>query len=138
MKSLINGLKRHGLGSRTLTETDFHAICAQERVATVWSDLNFSFYFSAHAVRCITLPKRLYGIKLLFHMFHELGHHWTHSGLDPAVHWHDLAHNKNEAEANAIATLAVYPTVHQTPLIDSRYAAHLWQDRLRLHFLYDL
>jgi hypothetical protein len=138
MKQLIRGLERHGIGQRALTESDFHSICDKEQIAVVWSDLEFSFYFSAHHVRCITLPKKLQGIKLLYHAFHEIGHHWTHAGINPGVYWHGIHHDRNEEEANAISLVALFPTVSRTPNIDSRFMHNLWQDRLRLHFLYEV
>lgn len=138
MRHLLHGLERHGIGRRAITEADFYSICEKERIAVIWSDLPFSFYFAARDVRCITLPKKLSGLRLLFHALHELGHAFTHSGLKPAVYWHGICHDRNESEANAVALIALYPSPFTRPTIDSRFAAQLWQDRERLYFLYGI
>jgi hypothetical protein len=137
MQYLLHGLKRHGIGQRALTEPDFFSICDRERITVVWSELAFAFYFSTAYIRCITLPKRHSGNRLLFLAFHELGHHFAHAGCASTVCWNGLTErDKNEVEADAIALVAMFPNVAETPLILDNYTQKLWSDRKHLYFLY--
>lgn len=141
MKILLEKLKPLGFNGRVLTEKDFHAICEKENILINWSNRKYSFYFSAFGQSCVTLPKRLKGLKLLFAMFHELGHHFAHVGDDPVVMWKDMPHQKDEFEADAIALIAMMPInlLREMAFLDgSRYGGKLWNERMRLYFLYGI
>ena len=102
------------------------------------SGQKFSFYFSAFGESCITLPKRLSGLQLIFAMYHELGHHF-HAGDDPRVAWHGMIHDRDEIEADAVAAVALIPIsrIGQIDFLDgSRFARKLYEDRMKLYFLY--
>lgn len=139
MKIILDKLRPLGFNERPLTEADFYRICEQERIEIIWSEQKFSFYFSALGASCIVLPKRLRGLRLLFAAFHELGHHFTHLGCEPAVMWLGMSHDKDEFEADALALVALMPKhslKDQAFLDGSRYGARLYNERLRLWFLY--
>lgn len=139
MKIILENLKPWGFNERQLTETDFYSICEREGIEIIWSQEKYSFYFTALGVHCIVLPKRLKGLKLLFAAFHELGHYFAHSGHEPAALFNGLTQTKDECEADAIALIALMPRnrLKELAWLDgSRYGCGLYNERLRLYFLY--
>jgi Zn-dependent peptidase ImmA (M78 family) len=142
MKHLLKGLERYGIGHRALSENDFHRICENEGIEIIWSREKFSFYFTLMGHHFIVLPKRRRGLRLLFAMFHELGHYFMHVGNDPEAAWLDMGHHtRDEAEADAIALIALMPVKDlwkNAFFDDSRYGGHLYNERLRLYFLYGI
>lgn len=138
MRHLLHGLERHGIGRRALTEIDFEKICTREGVEVFWSDRRYALYYVVEDVKIIILPKRLTGPKLLFAQFHELAHHLLHGGSDPCVAFLGQADKKAEAEANAVALISLFPRIEQPPLMDSRFTRKLWDDRVRIYFLYGI
>jgi Zn-dependent peptidase ImmA (M78 family) len=140
MKHVLNRLERYGIGSRILTDEDFYRICEEEGIEVIQSAEKFSFYFTMLGEHFIVLPKRRRGLRLLHAMFHELGHYFMHVGNAPEVAWLD-GHSRDEAEADAIALIAMMPRTKLKELAwldGSRYGSHLWNERLRLFFLYDI
>lgn len=141
MKLLIQGLERHGIGSRAQSEADFHRICEREGITLIYSSEKFSFYFSLLGRHFIVLPKRKHGLRLLFTMFHELGHYFAHVGEGPSAAFEGLTHSKDEIEADAIALVALMPIADlQTNAFfdNSRYGTHLYNERIRLFFIYGI
>src|SRR3954451_9622736 len=105
MKLLLNRLeKRYGLGSRPMLEEDFYLICENEGIEVLQSPEKFSFYFTMLDEHFIVLPKRRKGLKLLYAMFHELGHFAMHVGTEPEAAFLS-GHGKYEAEADATALI---------------------------------
>lgn len=142
MKHLLTGLERHGFGRRAMTEIDFYKICDRDDIEIFWSDKRFPFYFTVpdDDLRVIVLPKRLNGVRLLFVMFHELAHHWLHGGDDPCLAFLGGRDSKCEAEADAIALLALMPrpdSILDLPG-DPKFAQRLIEDRNRLTFFYNV
>jgi Zn-dependent peptidase ImmA (M78 family) len=141
MKYLLNSLdKRYGIGSRPMAEEDFYGICEKEGIEILQSPEKFSFYFTMLDEHFIVLPKRRKGLRLLHAMFHELGHYAMHVGQEPEAAFLN-GHGKYEAEADAIALIAMIPKsrLKEMAFLDgSRYGNHLYQERLRLFFLYDI
>jgi Zn-dependent peptidase ImmA (M78 family) len=143
MKYILNGLSKYDIGLRPLTEDDFYRICEAENIEVVWSDKKFSFYLAdpEFDIYCITLPKRRKGLRLLYEMFHELGHHFMHVGSEPAAAFSGLTNTKDELEADAIALVALIPRskLKEMAFLDgSRLGDHLYNERLRLYFLYGI
>lgn len=141
MKILLEKLAGLGLNRRQLTESDFFAICEAEGIEVVWSEKKFSFYFSALGEHCIVLPKRLRGLRLQFAMWHEFGHYAAHSGSEPVALFEGLTHSKDEAEADAIALVALMPIekLRELAWLDgSRFGSRLYNERLRLYFLFGI
>jgi Zn-dependent peptidase ImmA (M78 family) len=141
MKYILNRLERYGIGLRPMTEDDFFKICEAENIEVVWSDKKFSFYLADPEldIYCITLPKRRRGLRLLFDMFHELGHHFTHVGNDPVAAFSGLTDDKDELEADAISLVAMIPKdqiVKMARMDNTRFGDKLWKERCRLYFLY--
>jgi Zn-dependent peptidase ImmA (M78 family) len=141
MKHLLNSLeKRYGIGERPMTDDDFYRICETEEIEVLQSPEKFSFYFTMLGEHFIVLPKRRKGLKLLHAMFHELGHYAMHVGNEPGAAFLN-GHSKDEAEADAIALIAMIPKskLKEMAFLDgTRYGAHLYNERLRLFFLYDI
>ncbi len=141
MKIILDKLRPFGVGERPLGERDFYRICERERIGILWSDEKFAFCFSDGDKRFIVLPKRERGLKLLFTALHELAHCIGHAGETPSVLWKGFFDDKNEAEADAMALIALIPASHigRTDFLDgSRIAKKIWNDRLRLWFLYQI
>lgn len=141
MKLLLEKLASIGVGTRPMTEEDFFANCEANGVEVIWSDKKYSFYFTLLNEHFIVLPKRLRGLKLLFAMWHEYAHFVAHVGNEPQALFNDLADGKDEAEADAAALVAIAPKhmLKDVAFFDgSRYGAHLYNERLRLFFLYDI
>ena len=141
MKNLLKNLEPHGIGIRPLTEEDFWSICEKENIEVIWSPEKFSFYFSVLGRKFITLPKRKRGLRLLYAMFHELGHALASPGLEVDAAFLSAAHTKDEAEADAIALVAMIPKhkIKEMAFLDnSRFGGKLWNERLRLWFIYDI
>jgi Zn-dependent peptidase ImmA (M78 family) len=141
MKYILNSLtKRYGIGSRPMTEDDFYRICEHEGIEVLQSPEKFSFYFTMLDHHFIVLPKRRKGLKLIYAMFHELGHFAMHVGSEPNAAFLN-GHSKDEAEADAIALIAMVPRskLKELAFLDgSRFGHHLYNERLRLFFLYDI
>jgi Zn-dependent peptidase ImmA (M78 family) len=141
MKLLLKNLEKYGLGDRPLTEDDFFNICSIEGIEIIWSDGKHAFYFSLQGKHFIVLPKRRRGLKMLFAMYHELGHYAAHIGDEPDVAFLDLTHTKQELEADAVALVALIPKhmLKELAFLDgSRYGSHLYNERVRLYFLYGI
>jgi Zn-dependent peptidase ImmA (M78 family) len=141
MNTHIQELSRFGLNSRPLGEKDFYAVCADQGIAVVEADT--SFYLVADGIQpVIAIDRRLRGLKRLFAMFHELGHHFAHTGDDaPVALFHGLVSTREEAEADAIALMALIPLaalgshdfLEENP---TKYAKKLYDEREKLYFLY--
>lgn len=134
-------MRPHGVGSRPLGEDDFYRICEKENIGIIWSDEKFSFTFTDGELQFIVLPKRERGLKLLFSAFHELAHCIAHAGETPAVMWQGFFNDKNEAEADAAALVALIPLSHlgRVDFLDgSRIARKIYNERLRIYFLYGI
>jgi Zn-dependent peptidase ImmA (M78 family) len=140
MKHILNRLERYGIGTRTMTEEDFYTICEAEGIDVILSPEKFSFYFTMLGQSFIVLPKRRRGLKLLFAMYHELGHYFMHVGNEPDAAFLD-GHHRDELEADAIALVSIVPKSRLKDMAwldGSRYGSHLWNERVRLFFLYDI
>ena len=141
MKLLLRGVEAYGIGKQAQTEEDFHRIAEAEGIEVIWSKEKFSFYFTMLGHHFIVLPKRRHGLKLLFAMFHEFGHYFAHVGDDPQVAFLSDAHTKDEAEADAVALVALMPKheIMSNAFFDgSRFGGQLYNERVRLHFLYGI
>lgn len=141
MKIILSKMRPFGVGARPLGERDFYRICNEEHIQVVWSNEEFSFCFADSTVKVIVLPKRLRGLKLLLAAFHELVHLTAHAGETPSVMWKGLFDDKNEAEADAMALIALIPASHigRVDFLDgSRVAKKIYNDRLRIWFLYGI
>jgi Zn-dependent peptidase ImmA (M78 family) len=140
MQHLLRGLERHGIGSRALTEDDFWRFCSDEDIEIFWSKKQFAFYFTVPRkdIRTIALPSRERGLRLLFSMYHELAHHWLHGGDEPYTAFRGLSDCKDEAEADMVALVAIFPLTELPNGCpeDGRFARRLWNERLRLYSLY--
>ena len=112
MRHLLHSLKRHGFGRRAMTESDLYLLCDLYDIDIVWSDRNFAFFFTDPDwnVRGIVLPKKLSGLRLLFAAYHELGHSMTAGGDEIHVALLGDSDHKCEAEADAIALIALMPS----------------------------
>lgn len=142
MKLLLLRIAIYGFNQRFLTEEDFYKICEAEGIEIIWSDKKFSWYMTVESVPFIVLPRRARGLKLLFKMFHELAHHFRHYGeLPTQVYFHELLDNKDEMEADAIATIALVPK-HGLDSYDfleehpNKFARRIYEDRKKVEFLY--
>jgi Zn-dependent peptidase ImmA (M78 family) len=139
MHQVLRRVRAYGIGKRAQTEEDFHRICEAEGIEVIWSKEKFSFYFTMLGHHFIVLPNRRRGLKLLFAMFHELGHYFAHVGDEPQAAFLSDAHTKDEAEADAIALIALMPVadIKSNAFFDgSRFGGHLYNERVRLHFLF--
>lgn len=137
-------LKKYGFGEKSLTETDFYAICENENIRILETDAATSFYFCASGKPVIVLDKKLKGLPKLFAAFHELAHHFLHGGTHfQSAFFFGLTESKNEFEADALSLIALIPAfkIGNTDFLDenpNRYALKLFKDRQRLYFLYGI
>lgn len=143
MIHILSRLADYGIGKVAATEELFFHICEIEDIEIVWSDKRFSFYFSDPklGIYCIVLPKRRKGLRLLFEMFHELGHHCLSGIQEPTAAFCWQGYHKDELDADSIALVALIPKsqLKEMAWLDgSRYGAHLYNERLRLFFLYGI
>lgn len=139
MRHLIQTLERFGIGHRPLTIDDYWHFTAIDDIETVWSVKRYAFYFSipAYDIKGIVLPEHLQGTELLYVMFHELAHHWLHGGDDPSIAFYGNGDKKAEAEADAVALLALIPRI--TPEAYAEFqGTWLWQKRYDLYLIYSL
>lgn len=125
-----------------MTEADFFEICEIEGIEIIWSADKFAFYFTMLGEHFIVLPKRKRGLRLLFAMFHELGHYFAHSGDEPETAFLGDPHSRNELEADAVALIALVPYSEidnaAKELGETRYGDRLWRERKRIAFLYGI
>jgi len=144
MKYLLTGLRKYGVGRRALREEDFWQICADADIEVVWSRKKYPFFFTVPEddIRCIVLPERFSGPRLLLAMFHELAHFWKDGGDEPCIAFQGLIDHKCEAEADAIALVALFPDpkamMTELDFADSPCYRKLWKERQRLYFLYGI
>lgn len=144
MKHLLTRLERYGIGSRALNEDDFWRIAEAENIKIIYSEEKFAFSFTLLGRKFIVLPYRRKGLKLLFSMFHELGHMLLMNGKEPNVAFQGLEccdNDKAEAEADAIALVALIPKrllLEMSLMDNTRYGDKLWRERCRLYFLYGI
>lgn len=99
-----------GLNSRQFTESDFFNVC--ERGPVLFKEIAepFSWWMVLEDERnCIVLNSRLRGYERLFTMFHELGHYLMHGGRPLAGDGSAAFTSREEMEADAFATYALYP-----------------------------
>lgn len=139
MKNLISSMRRYGIGGRPQTLDDFYCICEAENIEVIHTG-KIPFYFTMQGQKFINLPKRRKGLRQLREAFHELGHALISAGDAPEAAFF-IGHTKDEAEADAIALVALIPKSEALTnpfLDDSRYASHLANERLKLLFLYDI
>lgn len=137
MKILLEKLRPYGFNERVLTENDFFSICKAENIRVLWSNEKFSFFFSAIGERCIVLPKRLRGLRLLFAMWHEYGHAALSPGHPYDVQWHEMHDGKDEFQADAVALIALMPVSKMFEILDgSEYATYLLAKRQQIWLLY--
>ncbi len=141
MKLLLNALKQHGIGVRAQTEDDFWRICESEQIKVEWTAENCSFYLAIPelSIRIICLPKRRKGLRLLFAMFHELGHHFAHTGKEPIAAFEGNCDSKDEFEADAVAMISIIPRnqIEELAAMDgTRFGDRIWRERCQLWFLY--
>lgn len=122
-----------------MTEDDAYRTCEKERVEIFWSKERFPFYFTVpdDDLRIIVMPQRLSGIELRFAFYHELSHHFLHGGDEPCVAFYGGRDKKCEAEADAVALIALFPTLNDSPLFCNEFTQELWAARLRLQQYFD-
>lgn len=144
MNLLLEKFYYLGLNSRQFTEEDFFSLCEREDIRVIETSEPFSFWMNLDGESVIVLNKRLRGYKLLFTMMHELAHHFLHYGDSPnSVAAFGACNSRQEIEADAFATLAIYPldALLSGELLDAeigdRYLRKIRRERERLHFLYD-
>lgn len=127
---------------RSLTENDFYTICEAEGITLIEHDKPFSWWMTVENKPFIVLNKRLRGIKRLYVMWHELGHHFLHFGSEPnQVYFSEMTKSKAELEADILAILAVCPMkalqtndfVEEYP---NKFATKLFKERQKILFLY--
>lgn len=144
MKYLIESLP-YGIGAEAKTETDFFEICERENIEVIWTPTKFSFHCSSPLGSFITISLRLTGLKRLFVMYHELGHHFISPGKEYSVSWCNMPNevDRDEKEADAIAHAAIIPArdLYRLPeLTESagRYGRKFKTERERLNFIYQV
>lgn len=144
MRRFIEKYAHLGVNNRCLTEADFSIICEAEGIEIIETNGKFSWYMTVEGQPFIVLPRRKRGLKRLFAAFHELAHHFRHSGHAPnQVFFHGLAHNKDEIEADAFATVCLCPkfAVASYDFLEehpNKFAAKVFKNRQKLEFLYGI
>lgn len=144
MKLSLTKLEKYGFNQKILTEADFYEICEREQITVLELDVPASFYFSVLGKHFIVLRKRLRGLRRTFVMFHELAHYFLHGGkAAECAFFFGLLENKNEIEAEAMATVALIPkfALDSYDFLEdhpNRYARKLFENRQKLEFLYGI
>lgn len=99
-----------GLNSRQLTESDFFKVCESGPVIFKEIPEPFSCWMVLEdQTNCIVINDKLRGYERLFTMFHELGHYLMHGGRPLKGDSSPAFSDREEVEADAFATYAVYP-----------------------------
>ncbi|MBX3288322.1 MAG: ImmA/IrrE family metallo-endopeptidase [Acidobacteria bacterium] len=144
MKHLPTLFTQYGIGERPLNEDDVLKIYDDLHI-TILESSDGVFTFTMLGRTFVALPKRRKGLKRLHSLLHELGHILLMNGKEPSVAFQTLRycdHDKAEAEAEAIALMALIPknlieeSAYEFGL--TRYGDRLWRERCRLYFLYDI
>lgn len=140
-KSLARGWNR-----RAFTEKDFFRICKKLKVFVYEEDSEDmeweGFYFVDEGVPTIVINGKLKGLKRLWAMFHELGHHLLHT--PETCFFSENTYDKAQSEANIFAAIALIPekTVRQMPLWElydlDEFSAKLFQIRLEVFDTYKM
>lgn len=143
--NLIASLKLEGFNERVLGDRDIEEICERDEITLMFRDVRTSFYMSLLDRRFIVIPSRLTGLRRRFAIWHEIGHHLMHGGRDAGTQafFYGLLESKNEAEADAFATVALvpFPALFGFDWLEENpepFALQLRRKRERLHFLYGL
>lgn len=142
--NFLHKIKIKGFNKRSLDETDAYWICEEENITVIEAEVPTSFYFVCKGQAFIVLKKSLKGLKKLFDLWHEIGHHFLHSGREYESYFFGLIESKNEVEANIFATVAICPklALDNYDFLEnhprSRFARNLFKERQRLEFLYQI
>lgn len=142
MNLSLRKLIKYGFNRQSLTEADFYSICEKEGIEIIERYQTNSFYWRMEGVPFITIGTRTRGLKRLFKMFHELSHHFLHSGQEPnEVFFFGLGDHKQEFEADAFATIALIPKhkMGDYQFLDdhpNKFAKQVFENRQKLDFLY--
>lgn len=102
---------RYAISDRSFTVADFYRICDAENIGVHRIDapakINFLFTMPGSDRRAIVLSKRRRGKRLLYAMFHELGHYFAgHEGQHPSAAFGGHSDRLHESEADRFAKLA--------------------------------
>lgn len=128
--------------TRSLTEDDFYTVCESENITVIEHDKPFSWWMTVEGKPFIVLNKRLRGLKRLYVMWHELGHHFLHFGSEAnQVYFSELIKSKTELEADALAIIAICPKQIGNDFLEenpTKFARKLLKEREKLLFLYGI
>lgn len=143
MQLLLRKIKELGLGAQPMTEANFYEICDRENIRVIRDREPFSYWMNLDGEHCIVLHDKLHGARLLFTMFHELAHHFLHSGRElNQIEAYGANESSKEYEADTFAVLVLYP-VEALGTVEY-YDAELYdpnlrkirRERERIYFLY--
>jgi Predicted Zn peptidase len=125
---------------RALTERMFFKICAEYNISVGFVDIPtlLGFHTNINGKLSIFLDKNLKGYEFLFIAFHELAHALLHESTEPvSVSFYNQFETRHEAEAEAVALVALFPTRRLKELEDEliyadEFAAFLIKKRLEI------
>jgi Zn-dependent peptidase ImmA (M78 family) len=112
MISLTRKFRNIKLNRHVFSETDALELCEQSGLAVVDSDIQqLGFYMKAHGKATIHINHNLCGLRRLYVILHELGHHLLHASnyQNAAFFCLDQQYSKQHHEAEAFALLAMLP-----------------------------
>ncbi|MFV0388420.1 MAG: ImmA/IrrE family metallo-endopeptidase [Pyrinomonadaceae bacterium] len=142
LNSLTKKLTTYGFGTRSLTEEDFHRICADFEIEVIYERVKRPFYMRLMDQEFIVLNRRSRGLRNLFDSFHELAHALEHGGKSHEVAlFRGLVKSKEEVEADTFALLAIIPESALESFLEensTRFARKLFRERERVRVLFGL
>ena len=110
---LSSRFRAHGWNKRAFTEEDVLRICRREKIELVEYALSGTpgSYMRVGGRAIITVDSRLRGLRRLYVLLHELGHHFLHVPPDVTVAYFFRLRpdTKQEFEAEAFAAVALLP-----------------------------
>ncbi len=129
---------------RALTEKDFFNLCKKLGVLVFEEDPDCvpgeGVYVVVEGIPVIFINNTLKGLKKLWVMFHELGHHLLHT--PETCFFSESTVHKAQSEANLFAAIALLPEpmIRQIPLWEvyevDEHSANLLQTRLEIFEIY--
>jgi hypothetical protein len=140
MKNLLNRLEFHGIGTRALNENDFYKICEAEGIEVLHSPEKFSFYFTMLDHHFIVLPNVAAGSGFFSRCFTSSAITLCMSAtIRPPRSSTATQKTRSRLTRSHLSVLIPKSKIKEMAWLDgSRYGSHLYNERIRLFFLYDI
>ncbi len=141
MNILLEKSACYGINERFFDE-DYTLGILEAAGVTVKFNQDFTAYLTIDGKPYIAIKKGLKGLKKLFAILHEFGHHLLDCGNEPnQIHFFGGGDEKAEFQADCFATIAMLPAkgLNDHQFLEDhpvKFARQIYENRQKLDFLY--